>query len=570
MANQDIVESPLTTNPTVHFPSHGDVASSFSCSTTVASPGQLPTSLRPRPTRSVSLDSRKTPPTIPPTHANRTLVLCFDGTGDQFDADNSNIVQLVSLLKKNDTSKQMVYYQSGIGTYTTPQVANSFTSNISLTFDLMLAWNLDAHVMGGYEFLMQTYTAGDKICLFGFSRGAYTARSLAGMLQKVGLLPAHNIQQIPFAYKMYTQCDNVGWEQSNLFKKSFCIDVDIEFIGVWDTVDSVGLIPRSLPFTTSNTLVRTFRHALSLDERRGKYKANLWNRHKSYEENLSNTQDPASHPVKIGASLRLDLEDEDSSRKPKRWASEKEERILRLLEELHAKKEKRATDVEEVWFAGCHCDVGGGSVSNKTRNSLARIPLRWMIRECFKAGTGIMFDCEGLRQLGLDPLTLYPFVTPRPTPIPVDNAVIRERPQMSPSWIQRSLSFLRNLLLPRSVVDIVPAPVNATADEAIPVGTEEEEDLKDALSPMYDQLELQPAWWILEVLPLKLRYQRGDCSWVSYVGLNRGRERYIPSQHNSGLKIHRTVKTRMDAFCPGSSRKYLPRPDIRVDPQWID
>lgn len=129
-----------------------------------------------------------------------------------------------------------------------------------------------------------------------------------------------------------------------------------------------------------------------------------------------------------------------------------------------------------------------------------------------------MFDCEGLRQLGLDPLTLYPFVTPRPTPIPVDNAVIRERPQMSPSWIQRSLSFLRNLLLPRSVVDIVPAPVNATADEAIPVGTEEEEDLKDALSPMYDQLELQPAWWILEVLPLKLRYQRGDCSWVSYVG----------------------------------------------------
>lgn len=56
------------------------------------------------------------------------------------------------------------------------------------------------------------------------------------MLQKVGLLPAHNIQQIPFAYKMYTQCDNVGWEQSNLFKKSFCIDVDIEFIGVWYVV----------------------------------------------------------------------------------------------------------------------------------------------------------------------------------------------------------------------------------------------------------------------------------------------------------------------------------------------
>jgi uncharacterized protein (DUF2235 family) len=54
------------------------------------------------------------PRVIPPEHAHRTLVLCFDGTGDQFDADNSNIVQLVSLLKKNDRTKQMVYYQVGL------------------------------------------------------------------------------------------------------------------------------------------------------------------------------------------------------------------------------------------------------------------------------------------------------------------------------------------------------------------------------------------------------------------------------------------------------------------------
>lgn len=74
---------------------------------------------------------------------------------------------------------------------------------------------------------------GDKICIFGFSRGAYTARGLAGMLHKVGLLPADNLQQVPFAYKMYTRIDHIGWEQSNGFKKAFCIDVAIEFIGVW-------------------------------------------------------------------------------------------------------------------------------------------------------------------------------------------------------------------------------------------------------------------------------------------------------------------------------------------------
>lgn len=96
-----------------------------------------------------------------------------------------------------------------------------------------------------------TDEAGDKICIFGFSRGAYTARALAGMVHKVrcfpetkscrvlihgnqvGLLPASNNQQIPFAYKMFTRTDELGWKQSTAFKKAFSIDVDIEFIGVW-------------------------------------------------------------------------------------------------------------------------------------------------------------------------------------------------------------------------------------------------------------------------------------------------------------------------------------------------
>lgn len=67
--------------------------------------------IRQPPARQETLDPRLTPTIIPPEHPYRTLILCFDGTGDQFDADNSNIVQLVSLLKKNDRSKQMVYYQ---------------------------------------------------------------------------------------------------------------------------------------------------------------------------------------------------------------------------------------------------------------------------------------------------------------------------------------------------------------------------------------------------------------------------------------------------------------------------
>jgi uncharacterized protein (DUF2235 family) len=131
------------------------------------------------------------------------------------------------------------------------------------------------------------------------------------MIHKVGLLPTCNHQQVPFAYKMYTKADDEGWKQLNAFKKAFSNEVDIEFLGVWqvvlhkpfrtktavltflvfyrDTVNLVGLIPRRLPFTTSNKVVKTFRHAVALDERRAKFKANLWNRPHPTEQILSVT-----------------------------------------------------------------------------------------------------------------------------------------------------------------------------------------------------------------------------------------------------------------------------------------
>lgn len=192
--------------------------------------------------------------------------------------------------------------QSGIGTYTIPQIATPLYSKTNKLIDLMFANNLNYHVMSGYQFLMQNYKLGDRICIFGFSRGAYTARALAGMVHKVGVLPAGNDQQVPFAYKMFMKDDELGWKQSVLFvrapipmrivlinfflsfsppgkqKKTFSIDVDISFVGVWDTVASVGLFPTFLPFTKSNTAIKTFRHALSLDEHRAKFKPSCYER----------------------------------------------------------------------------------------------------------------------------------------------------------------------------------------------------------------------------------------------------------------------------------------------------
>jgi hypothetical protein len=132
-----------------------------------------------------------------------------------------------------------------------------------------------------------------------------------------------------------------------------------------------------------------------------------------------------------------------------------------------------------------YSDVGGGSVGNATRHALARISLRWMIRECFKTNTGIMFDADKLHELGFDPGSLFPVVVKRPPPLPVDGRTIR-----------------------RKVDDREASP--GTTD----IISEEHEELEDLLSPIYDQLTIKKYWWLLEILPFKHYWQRPDNTWV--------------------------------------------------------
>ncbi|KAJ7615876.1 hypothetical protein FB45DRAFT_757594 [Roridomyces roridus] len=539
-------------------------------------------------------------PSVPPTNRHRCLILCFDGTDNQFGADNSNVVQLVSALKKDDCTKQMVYYQTGIGTYTSPRFATPMSAKISQvrdisgrsahgaypliqTVDAAIAWNLDSHVMSGYEFLMQNYTANDRICIFGFSRGAYIARSLAGMIHKVGLLPVDNYQQVPFAYRMYARTDATGWAQSNAFKKAFSNDVHIDFLGVWDTVDSVGLIRRRLPFTASNTIVRTFRHAVSLDERRAKFQVNLWNMPHG-DSSMGKLKEKLKHRKRSapGQTQSEKLTERLTDKLPalplpkafRRSSTDSSEETEIKNEEAyaldHARDHKtRPTDVLEVWFAGCHGDVGGGAVPNETPHSLARIPLRWMIRETFKAGTGMLYDPTRLRELGLDPDTLYPEVRARPAPLPAQGRTIESIPKKK-SWFHRLFSRA-----PDS--DVLPENSKRVSV------SEEEEELYDSLAPIYDGLKLEPLWWILELIPMRFRHQRSDWTWESNYYANLGRPRRIPHQRPAEedpnhyedskpsvtLKVHRSVETRRMAR-DAKGRAYVNRARFRCEPEWVD
>jgi hypothetical protein len=295
-----------------------------------------------------------------------------------------------------------------------------------------------------------------------------------------------------------------------------------------DTVSSVGLIPRRLPFTTSNTIVRTFRHAVALDEHRAKFKPSLWGRAdppKTPGTASATATDAAYvHPVENSVSVA------------------KKKKNLRAYERLYDSYDAdmvhpaQSTDVEEVWFAGCHCDVGGGSVSNDTKPNLARIPLRWMIRECFKTNSGIMFHSELLKHVGLDPDALYPEVKPRPPALPVGQNRIQRIPKTS--WFSKSKK---------------PSAVPAQQQ------TEEEMELADALSPIYDQLSLAWGWWVLEFWPIRLWSHKKNSwfSWMKY-GWNLGRGRIIPKHRQESVKVHRSVKLRLEAGY-GDHSRYVPK-----------
>lgn len=319
----------------------------------------------------------------------RTLILCFDGTSDAFDDDVTNVVRLFSAFEKEDPHRQLCYYQPGIGTYLGPNRPWSSTlQRIVKVVDQALACYLDDHVMGGYRFLMENYVKGDRICMFGFSRGAYTARCLAGMLHKVGLLPRSNEEHISFAYAKYSDTSEGNNIRASEFKETFSMAVEVAFVGVWDTVASCGLIGRNLPFTASNHIIRVFRHALALDERRSKFKPNPWHRTAHSPQaaaNDPNQDTPISPPFDKGPHNVETLNDRWRKTKPKH-------RILSVdTAACDFTQTNLECDVREVWFPGCHADVGGGSVKTDQEHCLANASLVWMVNHIISANVGIIF-----------------------------------------------------------------------------------------------------------------------------------------------------------------------------------
>ncbi|KAJ8490191.1 hypothetical protein ONZ45_g13288 [Pleurotus djamor] len=286
----------------------------------------------------------------------RNLVLNLDGTANQFSEKSTNVVELFSRLIKDEG--QLVYYDSGIGTYARPSFKSlSYIKQVIYhAIDTAIAWNFETIVHAAYKWLSENYQPGDKIFLFGFSRGAYQARVIAGMIEKVGLLHKGNERQIPFAYELYSsvivntkreretsgtneslsEAESKEEELCRQFKRSLCHkDVKVHFVGAWDTVSSIGVLRgNSLPETVSGMgHVCAFRHALALDERRVKFQ-----------------------PEYANGGL--------------------------------GPRETDKGNVKEVWFSGSHSDIGGGNTLNKNLRNFGPA-LRWMTYEAMTYGLRI-------------------------------------------------------------------------------------------------------------------------------------------------------------------------------------
>ncbi|KAJ8521783.1 hypothetical protein ONZ45_g1554 [Pleurotus djamor] len=292
------------------------------------------------------------------TGPGRNLVVCIDGTANQFSAKSSYVVEIYSRLIRDE--QQLVFYNSGIGTYAKPSFRSwSYVKQVAdHTIDMAVAWNFESIVHAAYEWLSENYIPGDRIFLFGFSRGAYQARVIAGMIEKVGLVHKSSKNQVAFAYELYSSMTSQakrdppkpsgpsssrGAKKSRTpddeeilcqqFKRTLCHEnVKVHFVGAWDTVSSVGVFRgKTLPETVSGMgHVCSFRHALALDERRVKFQ-----------------------PEYVNGGLGPQPGDKG--------------------------------DVKEVWFAGTHSDIGGGSTLNQNLTNFGPA-LRWMYHEAFNCG----------------------------------------------------------------------------------------------------------------------------------------------------------------------------------------
>jgi len=266
----------------------------------------------------------------------KRIIICADGTWNRPEKDPetdvpTNVLRLARAVRPvaDDNQAQHVFYDWGIGSYYDPVSGG------------VMGKGLHKNIMDNYRYIVQNYSDGDELFLFGFSRGAYTIRCLCGLINNCGILRRPDANQIQKAFDHYRNSDRdfaPGSATSQRFRAQHSYGSrEVKFVGVWDTVGAMGIPISFLGFldpedefydTKIGGNVRIARHALALDEFRSDFRPTIW-------------------------------------------------------------QPKENMDMKQVWFAGAHSDIGGGYDRDANGACLADIPLQWMLQEAQNAGLSI-------------------------------------------------------------------------------------------------------------------------------------------------------------------------------------
>lgn len=286
----------------------------------------------------------------------KRIVICADGTWNRPEVNlkkdtPSNVLRLARAIKPIGSGRipQQVFYDWGIGSYHDNVIAGATGKG------------LHKNIMDDYRYIVQNYSRGDEIFLFGFSRGAYTIRSLVGLINNCGIVKRPEARLIQAAFDHYKKssraCAPSGAKSVEFRDAHSHPSREIKFVGVWDTVGAMGI-----PFSFLGLLndkdefydtkigrnVRFARHALAIDEYREDFEPTVW----SLRENL---------------------------------------------------------DMKQVWFAGAHSDIGGSYKPDPDGSLLSDIAMDWMIREARAVG----LTTESHLKQGLQPNPLAKLHTSR-------------------------------------------------------------------------------------------------------------------------------------------------------------
>ena len=260
------------------------------------------------------------------------IVVCADGTWNRPEEDlasdhPTNVLKLARGVAPADgRARQHVFYDWGLGSYHDSGVAG------------MTGRGIHKNILDGYRYIVHNYAPGDRIFLFGYSRGAYTVRALCGLINNCGIVRRADAPLIARAWRLYkspAQEDHPNGAAAIAFRERHSHPSRaVHFVGVWDTVGALG-IPFSLMglFDGNDEFydnrmggnIVTARHALAIDERREDFAPTLW-------------------------------------------------------------QPRAGVDLKQVWFAGSHGDIGGGNPPDPDGACIADVALEWMLGEAGQAG----------------------------------------------------------------------------------------------------------------------------------------------------------------------------------------